>query len=157
MKEGAEREREIVKWFLVEWERILRGKLGFWKIWESDSIAKSVKNLEVGEEAWDWIREDWRVFFFFYFKFFIIFLLINYFNILNLGRNFFLIFNFHVYPLMTHGAQSMSTWAPHHQLTGDLTARLKNIWDCPKINTLGMTLGWKKLHVLNVENHETWG
>ena len=58
---------------------------------------------------------------------------------------------------MTHGAQSLSTWAPRHHLMGELTVWLTDVWDCPKINTLGMTLGRKKFDVLNVENHETSG
>ena len=42
-------------------------------------------------------------------------------------RFFFFLLNLHVDPLMTHGVQSLSTWALHHQLTGDLTARLTNV------------------------------
>ena len=69
--------------------------------------------------------------------------------------NFYLINYFNIFNDMWHlvivhmGAMS--------QLTGDLTVWLTDVWHCPKIYTLGMTLGQKKLYVLNVENHETWG
>ncbi|KAM1018682.1 hypothetical protein ACFX13_040898 [Malus domestica] len=45
-----EEREERKKWIVEEWERILRGRLGF--------LEDLGVGFQAGEEAWDWIGED---------------------------------------------------------------------------------------------------